>query len=356
MPTQQARRLAAILFADIAGYTAMMQRDERQALTLLQKFKQEVENQVPAHHGELIQFYGDACLAVFTSSIDAVSCALSLQAAFRQAPNVPVRIGLHAGEVVFKEGNVFGDAVNIASRIESMGVPGAVLLSSSVQHQIRNKPEFQVTSLGRFQFKNVEDAMTVYALANEGLIVPDRQGIKGKGKPVSKPGAGTSRKLIRTVGISFAGLLLALAIWLVISWKQDSDSAPVEDRSIAVLPFRNDSGDPGNDYFGHGIMDDILFQLQKMAELKVIASSSTMAYQDQEKSLSVIGKELDVSYLLTGSVRKSPTEVIITVQLNSTRDNRQLWVERYQKDLSLENVSQGNGTGPRICACPGTDI
>lgn len=177
------RKLAAVLFADIVGYTATMQTDEPQALRNLKKFKSSLESQVAKRQGKIIQFYGDGCLCIFNSSVDAVACARSLQADFLSEPKVPVRIGLHAGEVVFRDDNVFGDAVNIASRVESMGIPGSVLLSSNVRNQIKNQPDFALTNLGKFEFKNVQEGISVYALANEGLAVPKKEEITGKLKP-----------------------------------------------------------------------------------------------------------------------------------------------------------------------------
>ncbi len=180
------RKLAAILFADIVGYTSLMQTNEQEGLTKLNRFKSVLENKVPKFRGKIANFYGDGCLAVFDSSVDATNCALELQVSFKEDVIVPVRIGLHSGGVVFKEGNAFGDAVNIASRVESLGIPGAVLLSSSVRNQIKNQPDFQLESLGRFEFKNVAEGMTVYALANEGFPIPKREEIKGKLKPKSQ--------------------------------------------------------------------------------------------------------------------------------------------------------------------------
>ena len=137
MSTSNNLKLAAILLADIVGYTALMQADEKAALQSLDKFKSVLETLVPLHKGEIIQFYGDGCLAIFNSSVDAMACAKQLQENFQTVPKVPVRIGLHAGDVVLKDDNVFGDAVNIASRVESMGIPGAILLSSNVRNQIK---------------------------------------------------------------------------------------------------------------------------------------------------------------------------------------------------------------------------
>ena len=168
-PLQQ-RKLAAILFADIVGYTALMQSDERLALAHLQKFKQSLEQLVPANKGEIIQFYGDGCLCIFNSSVDAVACAKALQTDFQSEPKVPVRIGLHAGDVVFRDDNVFGDAVNIASRVESMGVPGAVLLSSNVRNQIKNQPDFELTNLGKFEPPKRTLQSSAYAFPSTNLV------------------------------------------------------------------------------------------------------------------------------------------------------------------------------------------
>jgi adenylate cyclase len=335
------RRLAAILFADIAGYTALMQQDEQKALAQLEKFKAQVQIQVQAQRGELIQFYGDGCLAIFQSSVKAVTCASALQEQFQEEPQVPVRIGLHVGDIMLKEGNAYGNAVNIASRVESMGVPGAVLLSGSVRDQIRNQAEFELQKLGQFAFKNVEDPMSVYALANEGLAVPELKEMAGKGTVQSKPGKPNDTKtLIRSLSIGFVGMLIALGIWMGISWT--NKESEVLDKSIAVLDFRNDSGDPANDYFCNGVRDDVLFQLQKMKDLKVVTSLSRSGASIPE-NMAQLGEELGVAYLLTGSVRRSEKEVVITTRLVNAVDESQLWAERYQQVLSLENVFKIQG-------------
>ncbi|MCB0853727.1 MAG: adenylate/guanylate cyclase domain-containing protein, partial [Bacteroidetes bacterium] len=154
------------MFTDIVGYTAMMQQNEAEGMAKAQSFRQTMQTQVETHHGELLEIRGDGSLSVFNSAVDAVACAKEIQETLRE--EVPLRIGIHLGDIVQKEGHIFGDAVNIASRIESMGLAGAVLISSNVRNQIKNKPEFELTSLGRFSFKNVEEEMSVYALANEG--------------------------------------------------------------------------------------------------------------------------------------------------------------------------------------------
>src|SRR6187431_45923 len=136
------RQLAVVLFADIVGYTALMQKDENTALQILQHFKEELFTTAKNNEGEIIQYFGDGCLMVFNNAANAVASAKVIQENLRNEPKVPVRIGIHLGDVVFREGNIFGDCVNIASRIESMGVPGAVLFSDVIKKQIKNKPEF----------------------------------------------------------------------------------------------------------------------------------------------------------------------------------------------------------------------
>ncbi len=282
MPENKKRQLAAILFADIAGYTALMQKDEAKALACLNKFKQELETKVPFHQGEVIQFYGDGCLSIFNSSIDAVQSAMSLQKNFQTEPIVPARIGIHSGDVVFKEGNVFGDAVNIASRVESLGMPGAVLLSSSVRNQIKNKPAFQLTSLGRFEFKNVKDSMTVYALANEGFPVPKQEEMQGKLKTPQLPVNNKSKKWVIPAIIGI--LLLVLAGFWMFNWSSQSGlsgalgdtssqtplSKEIRQKKVAVMIFENKTGSSDLDDFGIMISDWITQGLMETGEAKVI--------------------------------------------------------------------------------------
>lgn len=178
----EVRKLSTILFADIADYTALMQKDEAVALTLLTNFKKILEDETARFKGTIVQYFGDGCLLSFDNTSWAVRCAVALQEGFQKEPTVPVRIGLHLGEVIFKENNVFGDGVNLASRVESLGVPEAVLFSKAVYDQIRNKSGFHSVSLGFFDFKNVAEPIEVFALEHPGLIVPRRDALKGKVK------------------------------------------------------------------------------------------------------------------------------------------------------------------------------
>jgi len=179
---KQSRKISTIIFADVVGYTAMMQADESQAIRFLDKFKKTLERETSVFEGRIVQFFGDGCLLSFESTSQAVECAMGLQRDFWGETMLPVRIGVHLGEVVYQHENVFGDGVNLASRIESLGVPGSVLISRAVRDQIKNKPAFQLKSLGKFDFKNVEESMEVFALTNDSLVVPHRRDLSGKTK------------------------------------------------------------------------------------------------------------------------------------------------------------------------------
>lgn len=295
MPEKTKRQLAAIMFADIAGYTAMMQVDEAKALACLTKFKKELEINVPKSQGKIIQFYGDGCLVVFNNAVDSVHSAIDLQTSFQTEPKVPVRIGIHLGDVVFKEDNIFGDHVNIASRIESIGIPGAILFSINIRNQIKNRPEFQLTSLGDFEFKNVKESIEVYALSNDGFIVPNKSEIDGKLKIVTK-------------------------------------NNEVE-KSIAVLAFENRSGDPEQEYFSDGISEEIIYALSKLDNIKVAGRASSFSFKGKNEDFQVIGNKLNVRNLLEGSVRKMGNRVRITAQLVNVENGFQIWTERFDREL-----------------------
>ncbi len=176
----QQRRLAAILFTDIVGYTAIMQQNEEQAVTVIKRHNTELKETVSAHAGEVLNDYGDGSLSVFASVTDALQCALEMQQRLQVAPAVPMRIGLHIGEIFFEGGKILGDGVNVASRIQSLGHGNTVLFSNEIHDKIKNNPKFKSVSLGHYEFKNVEKPIEVFALANEGLVVPDKRNMEGK--------------------------------------------------------------------------------------------------------------------------------------------------------------------------------
>ncbi len=326
MPNSKKRRLAAVLFADIVGYTALMQHNEQQALVHLQKFKSALESHVPNHHGEIIQFYGDGCLCVFNSSVDATNCAKNLQTAFQTAPQIPVRIGLHAGDIVFRDGNVFGDAVNIASRIESMGTPGAVLFSKKVSDELNNQPDFEVQLLGSFEFKNVTKPIEVFALANKGFIIPKRNTLKGKLKVSEKK---TPRWLVPAL----ITLLFTVGSYFGLEKSAGSISTASNGPSIAVLPFTDMSKGKDQTYFADGMAEEILNTLAQLKGLKVAGRTSSFSFKNKEATIEEIGRKLNVNHVLEGSVRQQGDKIRVTAQLIKVEDGYHVWSDKYDRDF-----------------------
>ncbi|MES1215344.1 MAG: response regulator [Bacteroidota bacterium] len=176
----QQRRLAAILFTDIVGYTAMMQQNEIQARAMIKKYIAVLKELVSSHSGEILNDYGDGNLCAFSSASEAVQCALEVQQQLKTEPAVPLRIGLHIGEIFFEDEKIFGDGVNVASRIQSLGQQNTILFSEEIQDKIKNIPKFRSAFIGSFEFKNIDKPLQVYALTNEGLNIPDAKNMEGK--------------------------------------------------------------------------------------------------------------------------------------------------------------------------------
>ncbi len=286
------RQLAVVMFTDIVGYTAMMQQDESVALIKLNRFKEALNREVQKYHGNIIQYFGDGGLIIFTNSADAVNCAGNLQDNLREEPQVPVRIGIHLGDIIYKEGNIFGDCVNIASRIESMGIPGAVMISETVQQQLKNKSEFKLISLGNFEFKNVDGPMEIFALATNNFPIPNRSDFNGKFKEAH----------------TF--------------------------KSIAVLPFVNMSNDPDQEYFSDGMAEEIINSLTHLKDLNVAGRTSSFQFKGKNIDLRQVGKKLSVRTVLEGSVRKQGNRLRITAQLVNVEDGYHMWSEKYDREIN----------------------
>lgn len=328
--SESSRRLAAILFTDIAGYTLLMQRDESRALEAVRKHQQVLEQHVPAHHGSIYQFYGDGSLSTFASATDAVQCAWTVQKHLLADPEVPVRMGLHIGEIYTEDGKIFGDGVNLASRIESIGQPGTVLFSKDVYGKIKNHPEFELKFIGTFEFKNVEEPVEVFALANPEVRFPDVTKIEGKLKE--------QKRRVRHKWLAYGlGLVLTLAvISAVYLFPREARTTPDQAylTSIAVLPFKNQS-DIAENYLSIGIAEDILTQLARIQGIRVIARSSSLSYSadEEDKPYREIGKELGVANLLAGTVRQVDATIKVTVRLIDAGQESIVWADEYQREL-----------------------
>ncbi len=256
------RKLVAILFADIVGYTFLMQQDEASARKKVKKFRETLNEKVANHYGQIVQYYGDGCLCTFDSTVNAMKCALTVQQIFQTEPTVPVRIGLHTGDVYFEEENVYGDSVNIASRVESLGIPGAVLFSKPIQKHISNQNGFEMQSLGNFEFKNVIEPMEVFALSNQGLVIPRREEMRGKVKEPLK------RKHRNVLPAILTVLLIFIGAAYFLNAKKASNSMDIS--AITIFPFSIQSGHPNIQYLSNGMVDLMSTKLEGVSNMRPI--------------------------------------------------------------------------------------
>lgn len=326
------RHLAAIMFTDIEGYTSLMQHNEKEAVQMRERHRNTFEMTTEAYNGKIIQYFGDGTLSTFKSTVEAVDCAIELQKAFLEDPKIPIRIGIHVGDIIHSKDDIIGDAVNVASRIESCAVSGSILISDKVHDQIRSHKHIKTTFLDAYELKNVEDAMPLFAISNDGLVVPKPEEVKGKLKTLpnnSEKNISKKKALILAI-TAFVVLLSALIVYQ--NFKEKAEIS--NDLSIAVLPFDNLSTDDDAEFFRDGITEDILTQLSKLKDLRVISRTSVMQYKNTEKTIPEIAEELGVSYILEGSIRKYGDDVRITAQLINAATDEHLWAENYDKTLT----------------------
>lgn len=326
------RHLAAILFTDIVGYTSTMQKDEQTAVALVKRHRAVLEKSVSDHKGNVIEYFGDGSLCIFSSITEALQCAVQVQQQLQDEPKVPLRIGLHIGEILFEDGKVMGDGVNLASRIQSLGLAGTILFSKEIFDKIKNHPEFKTIPLGYFKFKNVDDPMEVFALANEGLTIPKKEDLAGRLNYVEarRSFSPKTKWIIFTV----TALLLLTSSLLIYSLVKSTKGFTGKEKSIAVLPFENISNDTLQQYFSDGITEDIITQLSKIADLKVISRTSVMQYKNTTKNIREIAKELNVAAILEGSVRREGNNVRITAQLIDANTDNHIWSQQYDRNAS----------------------
>jgi len=325
----QNRQLAAIMFTDIEGYTSIMQQDEKSAIAFRKSHREIFDVKTNKFNGKIVQYFGDGTLSIFKSSVEAVQCATEMQLAFLKE-DLPIRIGIHVGDIVYSEDDIIGDAVNIASRIESCALPGSILISDKVHDQIRSHRDIEVKFLDAYEFKNVDVAMPLFTISNKGLVVPKPEDIKGKLKePVPKKRFRLNLKRL------VAALALLLGI-LALLWYFGIFTAKVAiyDNSIAVLPFDNLSVDDDAEIFRDGMTEDILTQLSKLKELHVISRTSVMQYKGTEKTVPEIAEELGVTYILEGSIQKYGDKVRVTAQLINAKTDKHIWADNYDRTLT----------------------
>jgi TolB-like protein/class 3 adenylate cyclase/Flp pilus assembly protein TadD len=294
------RRLAAILCADVVGYSRLMEADEEATIRALSACREIIDKLVANHHGRVFGSAGDSVIAEFASPVEAVGCAADIQwelekrnADLPEDSQMHLRIGVNLGDVVVEGDNLLGDGVNVAARLQALADPGGINLSGTVFDQVEGKHDFTFDDLGAQQVKNIAKPVRVYRV--------------GIGKTGSTADARASKTL------------------------------PLPDKpSIAVLPFTNMSGDPEQEYFVDGMTEDLITDLSKISGMFVVARNSSFSFKGVSTDIRTVGRELGVRYVLEGSVRKAADRVRITAQLIDAANGKHLWAERY--DRKLEDI------------------
>jgi adenylate cyclase len=288
------RRLAAILAADVAGYSRLMGADEEGTHEQLKVHRRElIDLKIAAHRGRIVKTTGDGMLVEFASTVDALRCAAAIQAAMaeRNAAALPerrieLRIGVHQGDVIVEDGDIFGEGVNIAARLEGLAMPGGICVSARVQEDVAGKVDLAFADIGEQRLKNISRPVRAYRMLPKALT----------------PAVPTTA------------------------------AEPSPRLSIVVLPFANLSSDPDQEYFADAITEDLTTDLSRIAGAFVIARNTAFTYKGKAADVQQIGRELGVRYLLEGSVRRAGEEVRINVQLVDARSGAHLWADRVETD------------------------
>jgi adenylate cyclase len=322
----QSRHLAAIMFTDIVGYTAMMQANEQKAVAVIKHYNSTLEKLVREYNGEVLNYYGDGSLCIFHSATEAANCSLAIQKELKTEPAVPLRIGLHIGEVFFEEAKALGDGVNVASRVQSLGQENTILVSGEFYDKVKNNSSITSVSLGQFEFKNVGKPLEVFALTNEGLSIPQRGKMEGKLKKRSR----IQRMIIAASLIILLGVAGFLIYNTFFTGKAGSGS---NEQSIAVLPFVDMSPAKDQEYFSDGMSEELLNLLSKIQGLKVISRTSSFSFKGKNMDVRKIGENLGVDNILEGSIRKSGNTVRITAQLIEVSNGTHLWSDTYDREM-----------------------
>src|SRR6059058_112884 len=337
MPTEE-RKLAAIMFTDMVGYSALAQRDDKVALELLEEHRRLLREIFPRFHGTEIKTIGDAFLVEFGSALEAAQCAIEIQRTLAKRNHdvtsdrrIELKIGIHIGDVVHRDGDVYGDGVNIASRIEQLAGAGGICVSMDVERQIRNALEARFEKFGSADLKNIKLRMDLFR-----IILPWEKGAESLAKRTSK----------KSPLVVPAAILVILALLTGWWWMQRKNQQPVaaravpaaptntsDQKSVAVLPFVNLSDDKGSEYFSDGVSEELLTVLQKIPGMHVAARTSAFSFKGKNAPAQEIGQKLGVAHLVEGSVRKAGDTVRIAARLTRAETGEELWSENFTRDL-----------------------
>ena len=349
----EARKLAAILVSDVVGYSRLAGADEDRILARLRTLRSDlIDPTIAVHHGRIVKRTGDGSIIEFRSVVDAVNCAIEVQRAMveRNAEVAPekrieFRIGIHLGDVVEEsDGDLMGDGVNIAARLEGIANPGAICLSEDAYRQVKGRLDLAVTDLGPTQLKNIADPIRVYSL-EVGQPVRAKPATVAATKSESATSGPQARAWLSRWPALAAALILALFAAGGVAWRAGLAprfmAATVDDKlvnsprlSIVVLPFENLSGDKEQEYFADGLTDDLTTDLSHLPDSFVIARNTAFTYKGKPVDMKQIGRELGVRYVLEGSVRRDGEKVEVNSQLISTETGAHVWADRFEGERS----------------------
>lgn len=321
--SEPSHQLAAIMFTDIVGYSTLIGKDEENALQILRKNRQIQRPIINKYQGKWLKEMGDGVLASFNSVVDAVMCALDIQETCASESQLTLRIGIHLGEVVFEDEDVFGEGVNIASRLEPLAPEGGVLVSEVVHRNLLNKPGIVSKFFGEKHLKNV-GSQKLYEVFRSGRKV-EKTDYQSKTSSATRP-----RRLILAMLVFTVLIMLGALVYFTIG-KQDP---VIRDKSIAILPFYNMSSDPEQEYFSDGVTEEIINILAQIPDLKVVSRTSSFQFRQKEADIKSIAKSLGVSTILEGSVRKHENRIRITAQLINAEDGFHIWSNTYERELT----------------------
>jgi TolB-like protein/class 3 adenylate cyclase len=327
------RRLAAILAADVVGYSRLMGEDEETTVRRLRAYRDVIDALIADHSGRVFGSAGDSVIAEFASPVDALRCAVEIQRSLKESnaelseeQRMLFRIGINLGDVMVEGRNLLGDGVNVAARLESLAEPAGICISRPVRDQIRDKLDLVMDDLGEVEVKNIARPVRAFRVLTE----------PGAEAPTRKRSAARRRPAVLAVVAIVTAAVGAVVWWQ--PWTREADRVLIERPSdlpaIAVLPFDNMSGDPDQAYFSDGITEDLITDLSRISGLFVIARTTVFTYKGKSVTVRQVGDELGVHYVLEGSVRRAGSRIRINAQLVDARTGRHLWADRYDREIT----------------------
>jgi TolB-like protein/class 3 adenylate cyclase len=346
------RKLAAILAADVAGYSRLMELDEAGTFERLKARRTElVEPVIAVHRGSIFKLMGDGLLAEFASVVDAVECAVDIQrgmaernAGLPEDQRIDVRIGVNLGEVIVEGADRHGEGVNIAARLQQLADPGGICVSGKVANEVEKKLAFSFEPMGAQRVKNISEPIPVYRVKLDGVRAPAKRQFPKSALP-------DWARQVAAAMVLLAGL--AAAGWYGLTRSPTSHMVGAHVPSIAVLPFDDMSPDKSLGYLGDGVSEDIITMLSRFPDVLVIARNSSFVYKGKPVDVRQIGRDLNVGYALEGSVRKEADQIRITAQLIDAQTGEHVWAERYDKTGKDPQALQDEVTGKIVTAIAG---